>query len=207
MTGDRGILNLIWIFCASVSPASPPNIKVKRAYLALAKNPIALRLTEYSHFIDIRYFISLVLVDSGFPCQIIFVRSECVSGHYSGSNSWQTVIINGLAPYRILFHISAHTEMQTWIRQRLDSSSFSLQVEGVGFVNGTITESSLVSRLVQDHGVLHIVTGIRDDGDDRISSVREVVKSVLVVQARSDDRGLTGLKTILAYDIGLKAIL
>lgn len=24
MTGDRGILSLIWIFCASVSPASPP---------------------------------------------------------------------------------------------------------------------------------------------------------------------------------------
>src|SRR5258707_11379594 len=59
-----------------------------------------------------------------------------------------------------------------------------------------MSESTLVSRLVQDHSVLHIITSIRNDSHYGISTVRKVVHAISIMQFRPYDRRLSRLQAI-----------
>lgn len=70
--------------------------------------------------------------------------------------------------------------------------------EGVdlGLVDGTVTEATFVSGLVDNHSVVHVVTGVRDNGHHGVHAVGEVVQAVGVVERRTNDGGLTGLDAV-----------
>lgn len=66
----------------------------------------------------------------------------------------------------------------------------------LGLVDGTVTEPALVSRLVDDHSVVHVVTSVGDNGHDSVRTIGEVVQTVFIVQRCSDDGCLTGLQAV-----------
>jgi hypothetical protein len=70
-------------------------------------------------------------------------------------------------------------------------------VDDGGLVDGSEAKASLVGGLVEDHSVLHVVSGVGDDGDDGVHPVGEEVHAVLVVEVGSDDGRLTGLESVL----------
>ena len=63
------------------------------------------------------------------------------------------------------------------------------QVDEGGLVDGAGGEPALVGRLVDDHGVLHVVAGVADDRDDGVGSHRVVVHAdVVVVRGAEEGR-------------------
>ena len=59
-----------------------------------------------------------------------------------------------------------------------------------------MAKTSLMSGLVQDHGVVHVVSSVGDDSDNGVHAIREVVETVFIVQWCANDRCLAGLQSI-----------
>ena len=64
------------------------------------------------------------------------------------------------------------------------------------FIDGSVSEAALERGFVDYHGVVHVVAGVGDDGNDGVHAVGEVVETVVVVEGRADNRGLTGLEAV-----------
>ena len=53
-----------------------------------------------------------------------------------------------------------------------------------------MTETSLVSTLVDDHSILHIVTSIRDDSNDSVCTAGTLIKVIVLILQGTDKRCL-----------------
>jgi len=56
--------------------------------------------------------------------------------------------------------------------------------------------TSLIGRLVDNHGILHIIAGVGDDGDDGVDTKRILVDAVLLVRLVADQRRLNVLNAV-----------
>lgn len=199
MTGDRVIRSVIWIFCSSASPASEPaGLEILVEDYGLGD---AMSHTQKSNFFDIRNLITLVLhkLGSSTSC-IVRVCSDGISGIQSRANIRQPIEIKKfntavfLIPFRLDF--VPQSEMKRGSTGRFDCTLLFLQVDDLRLVDRTVGEASFVCRLVEDHGVLHVIPSIRDNGDDGVGSVREGVHAVSVMKGWAHDRTLSTLKSI-----------
>jgi len=71
-----------------------------------------------------------------------------------------------------------------------------MDVAQVALVNGTMAEAALIGTLIDDHGVLHVIAGIRDDGDDSVCSTWTDVKVIVEMLLRPDERLLREKESI-----------
>jgi len=72
-----------------------------------------------------------------------------------------------------------------------------LKINNLVLVDGTMTETALVSGLVDNHGIFHIVTSVRNDSNDGVSTHGVLVEEVLLVRALvTNDGNLRILDTV-----------
>lgn len=64
------------------------------------------------------------------------------------------------------------------------------------FVYCAVAETTFVCGFVDNHSVVHVVAGIRNNCDHSIHAIGEVVKSIFVVKRGADDWCLSGLKSV-----------
>ncbi len=71
-------------------------------------------------------------------------------------------------------------------------------VEGddFGFEDCAVGEAALVRGFRYDHGVVHVVACVGDDGHDGVSTVRVVIQAVFVIEGGTDDGGLARLEEV-----------
>jgi hypothetical protein len=155
------------------------------------------KLTYQSNLIDVSYFVSLVLLSLRLPSCSIVVGGEEVSSFDAGTDERKSIGIEGRPLIVVLSNVGTETEVNCRVSSRSLVAPYRREIDDLRLVDRTVTETSLVSRLVQDHGVLHVVPGIRDDGDNGVGAVREVVESIVIVQVGSNHGSLSRLKTIL----------
>jgi len=60
----------------------------------------------------------------------------------------------------------------------------------VAFVNAAMEKTTLVGTFVHDHGVFHVVAGVRDDSDDCVGALGTETEVVLSMVFGSDHWGL-----------------
>jgi len=70
------------------------------------------------------------------------------------------------------------------------------QIDDLALVHGAVPKAAFVRALIENHRVLHVITRVRDDGDNRVGTVRERVHSVGAVQRRANNGGLAGLEAV-----------
>ena len=147
---------------------------------------------EQADFFDIRRLVALVLVNAAATGHVVNVATQRITRLNLGPKSRKTVFADVHVPRGLRLDISAHTKMEGGLRCSRGTCRF-LEIEYLGLVNGTITEASFVSRLVEDHGILHVISGVRDDGDHGIGTVREGIEAIFVMETWPHDRRLTRL--------------
>lgn len=131
----------------------------------------------------------------GSPDGIAVMSGDGRSTRQLCSNHRVSILIDRLPQRMGLLDVSSNPEMVG--RRARAGADTGLQIDDLGFVHRAVPEPTLVRRLVQDHRVLHVVSGVGDDGDDGVRAVGEEIEPVLVPQFRSDDRRLTGLESVL----------
>ena len=65
-----------------------------------------------------------------------------------------------------------------------------VQVANVGFVDAAVGEAAIVGAFVDDHGVLHVVSGVADDGYDCISATGAQIEVIVEVLSRANQWSL-----------------
>lgn len=70
------------------------------------------------------------------------------------------------------------------------SEGLFIQINNLGGVDNPMGKTSLERHLIQAHGVLHIISCIRDDSHTGISTERVIVKPVVVVRLCLQERTL-----------------
>lgn len=151
--------------------------------------------TEDTNFVDVGGFVALVLVKLGSTGGVVNIGTQRVTRLDLATNDGQTILADNVPRVMVLLDISTETKVQS----RLGTSARSrhtLQVKDIGLVDCTITKPSLVGRLVQDHCVFHVITRVRDDSNDGVGTVGEVVETVVVVKIGTNDGGLTRLESV-----------
>lgn len=150
---------------------------------------------EDTNFVDEGGFVALVLVELGSTGGVVNIGTQRVTRLDLGTNDGQTILADDVPRVMVLLDISTETKVQS----RLGTSARSrhtLQVKDIGLVDCTVTEPSLVGRLVQDHCVFHVITRVRDDSNDGVGTVGEVVETVVVVKIGTNNGGLTRLESV-----------
>lgn len=151
--------------------------------------------TEDTNFVDEGSFITLVLVELGSTGGVVNIGTQRITSLDLGTNDGQTVLADNVPRIMVLLDIPTETKMQS----RLGTSARSghtLQVKDIGLVDCTVTETSFVGRLVQDHRVFHVITSVRNDSNYGVGTVGEVVETVMVVKIGTNNRGLTRLESV-----------
>ena len=72
----------------------------------------------------------------------------------------------------------------------------SVEILDVRFVDTTMSKASLIGRLIDDHGVFHIVSSVRDDSHNCISPTWAYVKIIFKVLASAHQWPLRKQKSI-----------
>ena len=110
------------------------------------------------------------------------------------ADSCQSIIVQCCSP--LCFDKTARCETEHVCDGTASAALTLCKVDLLRLIDGTMTEAALVSGFVQDHSVVHVVTGVRNDSNDCVGTVGEVVETVFVVKRSSDNRRLTSLQLV-----------
>ena len=148
-------------------------------------------LDEVGDAVDVDVGVSGGVVAHGVPG-----GDETALAH-AGANVRKTVFVQGVTPFGLDLAARGETEELCDLTARAAPPGI-LVVQGVNLrlVNRTVSESTLVRGLVNNHSVVHVVTRVGDNRHHGIGAVGEVVQSVGVVQRWPHNRRLTRLQSV-----------
>ncbi|KAJ6261125.1 LOW QUALITY PROTEIN: hypothetical protein Dda_3790 [Drechslerella dactyloides] len=145
-------------------------------------------VAEHPYFLDVRVFRAFVFEEKGLARAHVMVDGNGIALNDLLSDHREAVRVIDRAAVFVPHSLELGQSLLVGTYWRPAVAERQLRDLGLRFlpevvflrlVDGTVSESALVRRLVDNHGVVHVVAGVCDDGNDGVHPVGKVVQAVL----------------------------